>query len=168
MPRFIVIIIDSYGCGAMDDILPERPQDQGAHTYLHVFEKNPKLKLPVLQNLGLGNASDTDEIYLKHNPNASYGTVLLQHWGADTFLGHQEILGTVPKHPVISPFSADINHIEKIMKAQGHKVRRFGDKLSILVVDESFTIGDNLETDPGQNINLTASFDAVPYEELKK
>lgn len=165
MARFIVLVIDSYGIGAMDD-LDNRPYDKKANTSLHVFEKNAHLKLPTLEKLGLGNIVKSS--YLKETPNTSFGTSLLKHWGADTFLGHQEILGTLPLPPVIQAFSKEINKIEKILIEHNYSVRRYGNNLSILVVNEAATIGDNLETDLGQNYNITSAFDLMPYKETCK
>ncbi|MGL5955284.1 MAG: phosphopentomutase, partial [Brevinema sp.] len=165
MARYIVLVIDSYGIGAMED---GRAEDQGANTYLHVFEKNPHLKLPHLEQLGLGNIADPDCRFLKHIPNASYGSSLLKHWGADTFLGHQEILGTTPLAPVIQPFSQEIDNIQSVLEQSGYSVRRYGNNLSVLVVNNAAVIGDNLETDLGQNYNVTSAFDLMSYEDTCK
>ena len=167
MGRFIVLVIDSYGIGAMDDI-ENRPEDKGANTYQHVFEANPNLKLPTLEELGLGNIADPKQIFLKHMPNVSYGSSLLQHWGADTFLGHQEILGTTPLPPVIQAFSYEIDKIEEVLLKAGYDVQRYGKELSVLIVNNSATVGDNLETDLGQNYNVTSSFDLMSYKETTK
>lgn len=164
MARYIVLVIDSYGIGMINDGTA-RPEDFGANTFLHVFEANPSLKLPALEKLGLGNIADTEEKYLKHQKETIYGSSLLQHWGADTFLGHQELLGTTPIPPIIQAFSYHLDRIEKTLLDKGYKVRRYGENLSILIVNESAVIGDNLETDLGQNYNVTVAFDLMSYEE---
>lgn len=167
MSRYIVLVIDSYGIGAMDD-LEGRSMDIGANTYKHVFEQNTQLKLPTLQRLGLGNVADPNSQFLIHTDNVSYGSSLLKHWGADTFLGHQEILGTLPLPPIIQPFSKEINNIETILKNKGYTVTRYGKNLSILLVNNAAIIGDNLETDLGQNYNVTSTFDLMSYEEITR
>ncbi|MGL4676114.1 MAG: phosphopentomutase [Brevinema sp.] len=163
MGRYIILVIDSYGIGTMED---GRLEDQGANTYIHVFEKNPNLKLPNLEQLGLGNIADPHARFLKHIPNTSYGNSLLQHWGADTFLGHQEILGTLPLAPTIQPFSQVIDKIQDMLEQEEYTVSRYGTELSILIINNATVIGDNLETDLGQNYNITSTFDLMPYEEI--
>ena len=43
--RFIVIVLDSYGVGYMDDVLEVRPRDFGANTCKHIIDKIPDLKI---------------------------------------------------------------------------------------------------------------------------
>ncbi|WP_448821850.1 hypothetical protein [Cetobacterium sp.] len=39
MRRFIVLVLDSFGIGEMDDVQEVRPQDVGANTYSSVLKK---------------------------------------------------------------------------------------------------------------------------------
>ena len=39
--RFIVIVLDSFGVGYMDDVPEVRPEDIGANTCRHILEKFP-------------------------------------------------------------------------------------------------------------------------------
>jgi len=50
--RFIVIVLDSYGVGYMDDVLEVRPRDFGANTCKHIIDKIPELKLENLEKMG--------------------------------------------------------------------------------------------------------------------
>ncbi len=51
-----VIVIDSFGVGAMKDVTLVRPQDAGANTCGHILSQLPHLQLPTLEKLGLINA----------------------------------------------------------------------------------------------------------------
>ena len=64
--RFIVIVLDSFGVGAMADDKKVRPQDVQACTCGHILEKL-HVRLPNLEALGLMNALGhaTPEMQLK-------------------------------------------------------------------------------------------------------
>jgi phosphopentomutase len=102
------------------------------------------------------------------DPLASYGRSRLAHYGADSYLGHQEILGTIPKIPVKTLLSQVASLLEKQLAAYGHRVARSLDGKNLLLVDDSVIIGDNLEADPGLIINLTVPTDLIPFEEALK
>lgn len=170
MGRFVVIVLDSYGVGAMADVKEVRPRDLGSNTALHIIEKNPTIQLPTLEVLGLMNAIGEEYKQHKFSKTANWGTANLAHHGADSFLGHQEIMGTTPKIPLIQPFNAKIDVVEEALAAHGYSVRRVGqeDEPKILVVNDCVTVGDNLETDYGQVYNVTGCLDLISYEALKE
>lgn len=162
--RFIVIVLDSYGIGYMDDVLEVRPQDFGANTCRHIIDKVPNLRLPNLEKLGIMNALGEDYGNMKQNTEAVYGVSKLMHYGGDTFLGHQEIMGTKPEKPLIKPFSYYIDSIYEVLTDKGYKVEKIGEKLKYLWVNDCVAIGDNLETDLGQVYNVTTSFQNISFE----
>ena len=170
MGRFIVIIIDSFGIGAMADAAKVRKQDVGANTALHIIQNKPEIELTTMEKMGLMNA--IGETYLGHgfSPSANWGVSNLAHFGADSFLGHQEIMGTKPKLPLIQPFFEKIDRVEAHLKAHSHKTKRVGEpgKPCILTIDDCVTVGDNLETDPGQVYNVTGCLDILPFYSLKR
>lgn len=53
MARFVVLVIDSFGVGAMKDVTLVRPQDAGANTCGHILSELPHLQLSTLEKLGL-------------------------------------------------------------------------------------------------------------------
>ncbi|PWM36314.1 MAG: phosphopentomutase, partial [Clostridiales bacterium] len=55
MGKFIIIVLDGFGVGQMDDVPQVRPADTGANTCMHILERKPKLHLPTLERLGLMN-----------------------------------------------------------------------------------------------------------------
>lgn len=165
--KFVVVVIDSFGVGAMADVPDVRPQDIGANTCQHILQHFPQLRLPVLEKLGLMNALGHDTGVMKPSAQAVYGTAALQHEGGDTFMGHQEILGTRPKTPLRMPFSAVIDDVERALLAEGWQVERKGADLQFLWVNQAAAIGDNLEADLGQVFNISASLDDISFDEVR-
>lgn len=179
MRRIVVVVLDGFGIGAMDDVPKLRPADSGSSTCRHIFERVPGLRLPTLERLGLGNALLASEsaagpaaplpANLRVSAGACFGYHLLAHHGADTFWGHQELMGTRPLAPVAAPFAESLDAVEAALAAAGRRVERHapGGK-PVLVVDGAVTVGDNLETDLGNNYNVTAALDLIPFEEVRK
>ncbi|SON48413.1 phosphopentomutase [Vibrio tapetis] len=169
MSRFIIIVLDGFGIGEMPDVPIVRPQDTGANTALKLLNHFPLKKLPTLERLGLINLVPNSESVMQPSPNASIGTALLAHEGGDTFMGHQEIMGTHPQSPLVVPFNQSIDSIEKALFAQGYQVERlYKGSLAALYVDNAVVIADNLEADLGQVYNLTANLDQISFDALEK
>lgn len=168
--RFIVIVLDSFGVGAMEDVPEVRPADKGSNTALHIIQKKPAIHIPTLVQLGLMNTIGKETSKLTFSNEANWGTSNLGHIGADSFLGHQEIMGTTPPIPLNQPFNEMIDTVEENLLKNDYDVRRVGnvDEPQILVVNESATVGDNLETDLGQVFNVSACLDLMPFSEVKK
>ena len=168
--RYIVIVLDSFGVGAMEDVPEVRPADIGSSTALHIIERKPTIQIDTLVELGLMNAIGQETDRLKFSPQANWGKSKLGHQGADSFLGHQEIMGTTPPIPLNQAFNEMIDEVEAHLNGKGYEVRKEGanDEPKILVVNESATVGDNLETDLGQVFNVSACLDLMPFEEVKR
>lgn len=170
MGKFIVIVLDSFGVGYMDDVSKVRPEDIGSNTAYHIIEKKPDIQIKNLVKLGLMNAIGKETENLKRSEKANWGTSNLAHQGADSFLGHQEIMGTTPPIPFNMPFNEVIDEVEEQLVKKGYSVRREGKDTEpkILVINECATVGDNLETDLGQVYNVSACLDIMPFEEVKQ
>lgn len=170
MGKFIVIVLDSFGVGYMDDVSKVRPEDIGSNTAYHIIEKKPDIQIKNLVKLGLMNAIGKETKNLKRSEKANWGTSNLAHQGADSFLGHQEIMGTTPPIPFNMPFNEVIDEVEEQLVKKGYSVRREGKDAEpkILVINECATVGDNLETDLGQVYNVSACLDIMPFEEVKQ
>ncbi|MCC5890356.1 MAG: phosphopentomutase [Alkalibacterium sp.] len=168
MGKFIVIVLDSFGVGAMEDVAEVRPEDTGSNTALHILKEKPDINIPTLIDLGLMNAIGSDEQHFVQSHSAVWGTSKLSHQGADSFLGHQEIMGTIPPIPFNAPFSTATRKVKEHLTAKGYTVRTIGceSEPKILVVNECVTIGDNLETDLGQVYNVTGCLDFISFEDL--
>lgn len=155
MARFVVLVIDSFGVGAMKDVTLVRPQDAGANTCGHILSQLPHLQLSALEKLGLINALGYAPGDMQPSDSATWGVAELQHEGGDTFMGHQEILGTRPLPPLRMPFRDVIDRVEQALVSAGWQVARRGEELQFLWVNQAVAIGDNLEADLGQVYNIT-------------
>lgn len=165
--RAVLLVIDALGVGAMPDVPQTRPLDAGAHTLRSVLRTNPDLEISTLLQLGLGQLLEPPAT--THSPPgqplASYGICQLAHPGADSYLGHQEIMGTIPRMPVKTLMRQAASQIEQRLLEAGYRVRHPLPGAELLIVEEALVIGDNLEADPGLNINLTVATDIIDFAE---
>lgn len=115
--RICLVILDSVGIGEMPD--SESWGDKGADTLGNIL-KSRKVNLPNMQQLGLGNIRELNELPPIENPTGNFGKCTLKSNGKDTTTGHWEIAGIVlekafPTFPngfpdeVISEFSRKAN-----------------------------------------------------------
>ena len=91
--RVIVIVLDSVGVGALPDA--EEYGDVGANTLANTAAAVKGLKLPNLQNLGLGNIIPIEGVPPVSAPLASYGKMKEASKGKDTIAGHWELMGII-------------------------------------------------------------------------
>ncbi|MGN1399569.1 MAG: phosphopentomutase [Erysipelotrichaceae bacterium] len=163
--RFIIIVLDGFGIGAMSDAAQVRAGDEKANTLRSILNDCPDLKLPTLEKLGLMNAYGQESLNMKFAEKANYGKSELAHFGADTFMGHQEIMGTFPKKPEVHPFQQKAQAVYEHLKENGHKVEYKQEQgLRYVVCDDYVTIADNLEADLGMCYNVTAPLDYISFE----
>ncbi|CAG21154.1 phosphopentomutase [Photobacterium profundum] len=169
MARFIVVVLDGFGVGEMPDVPVVRPQDTGASTAEKLLNHFPLKELPTLEKLGLINVVGETKSVMEANPDANWGQAWLAHEGGDTFMGHQEIMGTLPKPPVVLPFQQSIDAIEQALLKNNYQVSRLGKPgLQVLIVNDCVVVGDNLEADLGQVYNLTANFSQISFDQVKQ
>lgn len=166
MGKFIVVVLDGFGVGQMPDAPQVRPADVGANTCAHIFESAPGLELPNLARLGLASACGRVFPGLPASDSELWGTANLMHEGADTFFGHQEIMGTKPAHPFGEPIQGKIDEIARALSEGGFdvEIHRSESGLRLIVVDGCCTVADNVECDPGQAFNVTAALDDMDFE----
>ncbi|MFB2844272.1 phosphopentomutase [Aeromonas jandaei] len=169
MARFIVVVLDGFGIGEMPDVLTDRPQDHGANTARKLIEHFSDRHLPMLARLGLLNTVYPVNSVMQRNETANWGKSMLAHEGCDTFMGHQEIMGTKPRSPLQAPFSTYIDEIEAGLIAEGYQVNRiYRDALALLEVNHCVVIGDNLEAELGQVYNITANLNLISFNDVVK
>lgn len=163
--RFVVIVLDGFGIGAMNDAARERPGDEKASTLRSILSDYPDMKLANLEQLGLMNAFGAESNDMKYCESANFGKSELMHFGADTFMGHQEIMGTLPKRPTMHPFQEKVDEVYQHLKENGHKVEFVvRGNLRYIVCDDYVTVADNLEADLGMCYNVTAPLDYISFE----
>lgn len=92
--KFVLIVIDSFGIGAMPDA--NKFGDVGSNTYLNTLAKT-NLKLENMAKLGLDNI---DGINLsKDNTIGNYARLQELTFAKDTTAGHYEMCGIIMEHP---------------------------------------------------------------------
>lgn len=170
MSRFIVLVLDGFGVGAMADAAEYREADARAHTCLHVLEQNPDLYLPNLAELGLMNIIGKEMNGMKYSDTATYGKSKLMHFGADTFYGHQEIMGTTPVRTNLQSFTSMFEPIRQALEAEGYPVReyRLGNGAKVMGIAGIAMAADNHANDPGQVYNVIGVGDLASFEEILK
>ena len=94
--RAIIIVIDSFGIGALPDAI--KYGDSNANTALHICETIKGDKWTILKKLGLGNASlllgnKLPGCEAVKNPLANFGVMSEKSPGKDTTTGHWELAG---------------------------------------------------------------------------
>lgn len=169
MGRFIVIVLDGFGVGEMPDTELVRPQDKGSNTCRNIFIKEPGLYLPALEKLGLVNITGPLSSSMSPSDNAVFGRAMLMHHGADTFFGHQEIMGTLPQKPFAEPFCNVLKKTKALLMEHGFSVEEYTSSAGnnrLLIVDGSVTVGDNIETDSGQAVNVTSCIDDIDFKRV--
>ena len=97
MKRVFLIVLDSFGIGAMPD--SEKFGDIGVNT-LASCAKSPYLHIPNLIKAGLGNIDGVTCLPKTDTPMGAVGRLTEASQGKDTTIGHWEIGGIVSKHPL--------------------------------------------------------------------
>lgn len=167
--RVLLLVLDGFGVGAMDDVAEVRPQDAGSNTLLSLAKSLGEMRLPTLEALGLGNVLEVPGIRARGaEALAAWGTCALRHAGADTYAGHQEIAGSAPGQPVAQTMAELAVLLEERLRAAGHRVERIGPRQTTLLVDGEMVVADNLEGEAAQNINVTSALERVTFEQVCK
>jgi len=97
MKKIVLIIIDSFGVGELEDAA--KFGDEGSNTFLNIAKKSDKLKIPNLLDLGLGNIQGLGDKYSVVKPIGAYGKAKEKFQGKDTTGGHWEIAGLILDKP---------------------------------------------------------------------
>ena len=114
MPRALLIVLDSVGCGAAPDAAAYG--DVGADTLGHILAARPDLAIPHLMKLGwgalLGRAHTCDGIAAILCPRAA---------GKDTTSGHWELMGAALDQPfaTFDPIPAEL--LRQLESATGER-----------------------------------------------
>jgi len=107
--RALLLVLDSVGVGEAPDAAEYG--DIGANTLGHIFEREPELRLPNLESLGLrriltGRAEtrSSEGTWFRmsgvaNEARASYGRMRERSAGKDTTTGHWEIAGVILEKP---------------------------------------------------------------------
>ncbi|MBR3978743.1 MAG: phosphopentomutase [Oscillospiraceae bacterium] len=97
MKRVFLIVLDSFGIGALPDA--RAFGDEGANT-LRSCAKSKYLHIPNLLAAGLGNIDGVTCLPKAEKPAAVYGRLAEKSAGKDTTIGHWELAGIVSQNPL--------------------------------------------------------------------
>jgi len=165
--KVVLLIVDGCGAGQMPDVPDVRPSDVGACTLGNLSRKVGGLNLPNFERMGLGNIVDVLGVKnVGYKAIASFGKCKLKHSGADTYAGHQEIMGTNPLTPSLILFKEAADDIATTLTSHSYDVTRPVHDNSVLLVNGLVTVGDTIEGDPGLLYSVTAPLDFIPYEKV--
>ena len=97
MKRIFLIVLDSFGIGAMPDA--EFFGDKGANTLASCL-KSTKIDINTLFCAGLGNIDGVNCVPGVDTPTAAYGRLTEASRGKDTTIGHWELAGIISETPL--------------------------------------------------------------------
>ncbi len=97
MKRIFLIVLDSFGIGAMPDA--EQFGDVNVNT-LAACASSPRLQIPNMVAAGLGNIDGVACLPKTENPTGAYARLTESSMGKDTTIGHWEIAGIVSPDPL--------------------------------------------------------------------
>ncbi len=97
MKRIFLIVLDSFGIGAMPDAASFG--DIGVNT-LASCASSPKLNIPNMTAAGLGNIDGVSCIGGTDAPTGAYARLTEMSMGKDTTIGHWEIAGIISPEPL--------------------------------------------------------------------
>ncbi len=97
MKRAFLIVLDSFGIGELPDAAFFG--DQGANTLASVAT-SPKLCVPHMRQIGLGNIAGVTCLPAAEAPIGAYGRAVERSAGKDTTIGHWEIAGIYSGQPL--------------------------------------------------------------------
>lgn len=160
--KAIILILDGAGIGRQDE--PGNPCPADANTLANTG-RVASLRLPVMESLGLGNIAALPGVPPVSGPLASHGKCRLAYTGADSYLGHQEILGVTPPRAHLELLADTGDQIRKALEKAGHRTRPAVPWGHALLVDDAIVICDNLEASPGAAVNLLIPTAVTTFEE---
>ncbi|MCF3963513.1 phosphopentomutase [Streptomyces fuscigenes] len=168
MSRTVIVVLDGFGIGAMPDAGALRPGDVAADTCAHVLDgcrelTGRPLRLPGLGALGLGVVHPHPDLAPATPLPVSVGRAALGYPGADTFAGHQTMMGADFSRVTVARLAEHLSEVTAVLKAAGHTVSPLGGR-PLLLVDDAVLVHDNLEADPGINWNASGRLEDLPFE----
>ncbi|TSB48551.1 phosphopentomutase [Alkalicoccobacillus porphyridii] len=158
--KITLLILDGFGMGSMKDCKEVKPEDITANTYKNL-RKSIDLKIPTLYELGLNQIADQTG-----KPKAAYGKSNLAHHGADTYMGHQELMGSLPGIPQKRLMSEVASSLKEALEAKGYSVTYPVEGATILLVNDAIVICDNIESQLGNIINVVGDVNHYTFEEV--
>lgn len=113
--RAIVIVVDSMGCGALEDA-PKYNDELTCNTLANLANVTGGLNVPNLEKMGFGNIIDINGVKKNNNPSADFGILKMKSEGKDTTTGHWELMGLVLESPFKTYTKFDDKLINEFIK----------------------------------------------------
>lgn len=113
--RAIVAVIDSMGCGAMEDAL-QYGDDLTCNTIANLAKASGGLNVPNMEKMGLGNIIDIEGVKKNQHPIANYGILKLKAKGKDTTTGHWEMMKLILENPFKTYLKFEDKVIDEFIK----------------------------------------------------
>ncbi len=119
MPRALLLILDSAGCGHAPDAAAYG--DEGADTLGHILERRPSTRLPALKSIGLYQALSLARGEEPCAPplRGAVGVLTERSAGKDTTTGHWELAGAVTTEP-FAVFEKFPHDLVRAIEAEAH------------------------------------------------
>jgi phosphopentomutase len=166
MRRGLCLVLDGFGVGDLDG------PPGTANTADSIERAAGRLDVPTLDALGLGAAramwsADPANAGAAPSPTAGgAGRARPAYAGADTYLGHQELMGTIPDAPERLLLDELGEPFVEALRQRGLSPRWAAAADGRVLMVGPVVIHDNIEAARGLNINVTGSMDEVPFEEI--
>lgn len=169
MKKCVLIVLDSLGIGAMPDA--EDFGDSGSDTLGSLLKYKPKLMIPNLKRLGIGNITGVN-LEKDPSPIGCYGRCSEMYAGKDTVGGHWEIAGCLqdeafPTYPNGFPPSL-VNEFERLIgrKILGN-IPASGTEIIQLLGDEHCKTGHPIVYTSADSVfQIAAHEQVIPLDEL--
>lgn len=168
MVKVILIVIDSLGIGAMEDVYIYRKNDIGSNTLKSLINKSTNLNIPNLCKMGIINALGQEIKTFKFRDVATYGRAKLGYKGADSYLGHMEMFGYDLSSIELKAIRESIGDIIERLKLLGYNVQVRNRGLKYIVINECVFIGDNIEAESGSVYSVIGCNDRIKFNEIKQ
>ena len=168
MKRIFLIVLDSFGIGALPD--SEKFGDVGVNT-LASCQRSEKLHIPNMIAMGLGNIQGVEGLE-KVEATGAYGRMAEKSMGKDTTIGHWELAGVVSENPLPTyPGGFPEEVLKPFMEATGRGVLANAPWSGTAVIEEfgeaHMCTGDLIVYTSADSVfQIAAHEDVVPPEQL--
>jgi len=169
MKRVFLIVLDSFGIGAMPDA--KAFGDEGVNT-LAACAGSKELRIPNLIKAGLGNIDGVTCLPKEAAPIGAYARLKEKSMGKDTTIGHWEIAGIVSPNPLPTyPEGFPEEVLEPFRKATGRGVLANAPWSGTAVIEEygeeHQKTGDLIVYTSADSVfQIAAHEETVPLEQL--
>ncbi len=168
--RVIVIVLDSAGIGEAPDAADYG--DVGSHTLGNMARAVGGLRLPNMEQLGLGNIAILDGVAPQVAPMAVFGKMDEVSAGKDTTTGHWELMGLhlyqpFPLYPQGFPAAIMDVFEERIGRGTLGNYPASGTEIIALLGEEHVRTGKPIIYTSGDSVfQIAAHEDVIPIDEL--